>query len=115
MVETMLYDALQALVAGQMFPDVAPVGVPKPYITYQQVGGQDTATMGGVAALRNARMQINVWAETRLEASQLMNQIIPILTADPIRARPYGDAVSRYEDETKLYGAELDFSIWHTP
>lgn len=99
----------------RVYPDVAPAGVVKPYITYQDVGGEDATTLSGENEQQNARMQMNVWATTRAEAVALMRQVQTALTAAPILGTPIGTAVSVYEADTKLRGRRLDFSIWYTP
>ena len=63
---------LGPLVGGRAFPDVAPQGAPVPYITYQAVGGDPINFLTGEAPDKsNTRMQVNVWAATRLEAAEL--------------------------------------------
>jgi len=116
--EQIVYTALKDLVpasAGKpsrCAPDVAQDGVELPYITYQAVGGQSAFTLNGGSGLRNARMQINVWAKSRPDAITLMDSVLAALTADSVKGVPIGDATSEYEADTKLYGARLDFSIW---
>lgn len=38
-IETDICTALNDLVDGRVYPDVAPAGAATPYVTYQQVGG----------------------------------------------------------------------------
>ena len=113
-VEASLYTALSALVGGRVYPDVAPAGAVVPYITYQQVGGVAFAYLDKSPADRkNGRVQINVWATTRAEATALILQAETALTASTsFQASPIGAHANDYEDDTKLYGALQDFSIW---
>ena len=110
-----LFAALSPLVGGEVYPDVAPDGVVKPYITYQQVGGDAVNyTEGSIPDRRNARVQINVWAETRLAASSLSELVEDTLRPMiDLQTEVIGARVSVYEPETKLRGARQDFSIWH--
>ena len=113
-VESDLYTVLKTLVSNRVYPDIAPPGVAKPYITYQQVGG-DVVTMLGPYApgKRNGRFQINAWATTRSAASALMRQIeTAVLTSTTLNARTQMAAISTYEEETQLYGQFQTFSIW---
>ena len=64
--------ALSPLVAGRVFPDVAPLDTPRPYITYQQVGGTAHAYIDkALPDHEHALVQLNVWADTRLQAAAL--------------------------------------------
>lgn len=113
-VESNVFDALKTLVTNRVYPDVAPSGAVKPYITYQQVGGQaanflESATVG----LRNGRFQINTWATTRAEAMSLCRSAEDaMVTSATLRAYVLGAPVSTYEEDTLLYGARQDFGVW---
>lgn len=113
--ELIVSNAVKSLVNGRCFPDVAPTGTLRPYITYQAAGGKSPNYLANTTALQNARMQVNTWATDRLTAVALMNGVIAALTGDPIFATNIGAPVSTYEADTKLYGSRLDFSIWFTP
>lgn len=113
-VESNLFDCLKGLVSNRVYPDVAPFGVEKPYITYQQVGG-DVVTFidSTMPSKRNGRFQLNVWATTRLAAAALARQVeSALVTSSALRATPMGAAVSSYEPDTLLYGSRQFFSIW---
>jgi len=112
-IETDLVTAIGALCAGRCYPDVAPPGTVRPYVTYQQVGGQVAEFMeGGPAPKRNARMQINVWGNSRAEANALMRQIDDALRSAPFRGSPIGDLTAEYDAVTGDRGARQDFSLW---
>jgi hypothetical protein len=118
--EAIVSAALKALVSNgdgtfRCYPDVAPAGALRPYITYQAVGGQSPNYLSNTVDLQNARMQVNVWADTRGVATNLMQSAIAALTGAPIRATNIGAPVSTYEPDTKLYGSREDFSIWFYP
>lgn len=104
--------ALAGLAGGRAYPDVAPPGVARPYIVYQATGGVDETTFDGLNELQNCRMQVAVWAESRLSAALLMQQVLQALTAAPVLGTPIGAPVSDYEDDTRLYGSRIDLSIW---
>jgi len=112
-VESDLFAVLGPLVSNRAYPDVAPDGVAKPYLTYQQVGGNALNFLSGIPDKRNGRFQINVWASTRVAASTLIRQVEDALRqSTALRATTEGGAVSDYEDDLKLYGARQDFSVW---
>jgi len=113
-VEADIFTLLGSRVDNRVYPDVAPPGVDKPYITYQQVGGDVVSFLeSAMPSKRNGRFQFNVWATTRLAASALMRQVeADLVTSTTLRAEAMGGAVSTYEEETKLYGSRQFFSIW---
>ncbi|MBR8219798.1 DUF3168 domain-containing protein [Burkholderia vietnamiensis] len=118
--ELIIVGALKSLVANgdgthRCFPDVAPEGTARPYITYMAAGGQSANYLDDTVALQNSRMQLNVWADDRAGASRLMQAVIAVLTGPPINATSIGAPASVYEADTKLRGSRLDFSIWFTP
>lgn len=113
MVEADIYNALSGLVDGRVFPDVAPEGTQKPFITYQQTGGKPVNFIGAEASdKKNARFQVNVWSETRAEASTLARQIENIMVAAPLLAKVESGVVATYDAETKARGTLQDFSLW---
>lgn len=104
-------------VCPRVYPDIAPDPMPvRPFVTYQQVGGEVVNFLErALVGKRNARMQINVWADTRLAASVLAGQIedaIKLSTA--FQAEPIGAWVSQQEPDLRLYGTLQDFSIWYS-
>lgn len=115
--ESDLFAALGALVSNRCYPDVAPIKTARPYITYQMVGGQAVSYLeSAVVGRRNARMQINVWADTRAAAMTLARTVEDTLvTNTSLRAFVLGAPVSSFEDETSppLYGTRQDYSVWY--
>ncbi|RQU14191.1 DUF3168 domain-containing protein [Burkholderia cenocepacia] len=117
-VESIIYGALKTLAAGNVFPDVAPGGFQLkgiPWITYQAVGGNVYATLdGNTPVTRNARVQVAVWAHTRLAAADLMEQVFQSLANSTVQAVPIGAPVSVFESETLMYGSRIDFSVTYS-
>ena len=112
--EAALVPLLTGLVAGRIYPDVAPSGAGLPRIVYQQVGGQATSYLeGALPDKENARMQVVCWASTRMAAISLMKQVeAAILAAPVIQAEAIGARISGYEQDTNLFSSMQDFSIW---
>jgi hypothetical protein len=113
-VETDLYSALGSLVSNRVYPDLAPQGAARPFITYQQVGGRAIAFLEtAVVGRRNSRLQVNVWAATRLAANNLARSVEDTLVASAtLRAIPLHAFVTIFEPDTGLYGTRQDFSVW---
>lgn len=111
--ETRMHAALVAL-CPRVFPDVAPFGTATPYVTWQQIGGQAPVYQEGALPDKlNALVQINTWATTRKQASELMRAIEAALVADAtLNATPVGALVADVDDDSDLRGAIQDFSLW---
>ena len=105
---------LAVLVGGRIFPDVAPQGTPVPYITYQAVGGDpDNFLTGDLPQKSSARMQINVWAAARLEASALGAQVEgAVRAAAHLQPEVLTGRVATYDETTGYRGTMQDFWIW---
>jgi hypothetical protein len=111
--DTSIYDALQSLVGGRVFPDGGLIPPARPYITYQQVGGTAANFLEATpVGLRNARVQINVWADTRIQSRTLSEQVEAALMQS-LRAFVLGAVAAEHVPDIKLYGFRQDFSIWY--
>lgn len=113
--ETDLKAALDPLVSGRVYPDVTPDNPTLPCIVYQQVGGEAINILDGSLPDRNnARVQIHVWAKTRVEASSVTQQVRANLTSQ-LAAASLGAPTSLYEEPLKLYGSRSFYGIWYAP
>ena len=113
MIEPVLVSVLGPLVDGRVFPDFAPADTPKPFATYQQVGGQALSYLEGQPTdKKNARIQVNVWASTRAEAMTLIRAIEDAIVQAPMLGEPIGAATSMYDEAAGIRGAMQDFSLW---
>lgn len=112
--ETVL-TTLLLTVCEEVSPDFADFDTPRPYVTYQQIGGQVVVPLGSaLPGTLNAEVQINVWADTRLEASALMLAIQSLLIQSvTVIARPLAAAVSDFDSDIPVYGSRQDFTIWY--
>ncbi len=115
--EPLVFQALTGLVGGRVYPDIAPTNTPRPYITWQQVGGPPMAwtdkstTPGGFAWL-----QINVWADTRIQAGALRKQVEDALILfEGFEARPQDAGTATHEPDLTppAYGFHQDFDVWY--
>ena len=113
-VESDLFDTIKALVSNRAYPDIAPDHVARPYIVYQQIGGEaPTFLERAVPSKKNARLQIVVWADTRSAAQSLILQVeAALVAATAFQALPIGASTSVYDEEAAVRGARQDFSIW---
>lgn len=114
-IEADIYTALKGLVGNRCYPDVAPQGVARPYIVYQQAGGEAPAFVFDRTSpsKKNGRFQVSVWADNRLTAASINLQIeAAFVQATAFDAKPTAAPVSLWEEDTGLYGSTQDFSVW---
>lgn len=113
-IEEQVFEALRQLVGGRVYPDLAPAGVTRPYIVYQQVGGDVVNFLDlTIPSKRNSRMQLCAWAAARIEASALIEQAeLALRAVSALQATALGAPVATYDEETELRGARQDFSLW---
>ncbi|HQL10029.1 MAG TPA: DUF3168 domain-containing protein [Lentisphaeria bacterium] len=113
MMEADLNTLLKA-VCPRTFPDVAPSGTARPFMTWQALGGESLRFVDNTAPdKRNTYMQVSVYSTTRAESLSLIRSAEAALCAHPtLIVKPQGEPISTYEDDTQLYGAIQRFSIW---
>lgn len=114
MLETLMATTLAPLLGTRVFPDTAPASTELPFVIYQKVGGLEPLFADGTLPDKeNARVQVQVWARKRTEASAMMRQVKAALCAAPVFATTLGADVARNDDG--FLGAQQDFSIWYLP
>lgn len=112
-IEADLIAAIDPLVGSRVYADIGPDGVDLPYVTFQSVGGEAANYMEcTVVGRRNSRMQVRVWALSRLEASALSKQVEDAMVVS-LKAFVLGAAISTYDDEREMSGTTQDFSVWY--
>ena len=113
--ETDLNTLLSGICAN-VSPDYVKFGTAAPFVTWHQAGGESVAFMENtLPTIRNARIQINAWATTRIAATALMKQIEDaMIQATAFQARPVGALVAASDPDSELYGAIQDFTVWAT-
>ncbi len=113
-IETQIYAALQGLVGGRCFPDVAPEQTARPYVTFQNVGGQPISFLDSAIPSREfARVQVSVWADTRIEASDLGKAIEHALRAmTELQTDVLTGRVATFDETTQYRGTMQDFNFF---
>lgn len=113
--ESDLFDVLGPLVSNRVYPDFAKLGVATPYIAYTQAGGRAINFLeSGVIGKRNARIQINCWASTRLAANQLARDAEDALMLSGLKAYVIGALSVTSNSDLGLYGTRQDVSVWYS-
>mgnify|MGYP001417896995 CR=1 FL=1 len=107
-------NTLLKTICPRTFPDVAPSGTVAPFIVWQGLGGESLRFVDNTAPdKRNTYLQVSVYSTTRLESLNLIRAAEEALCASPaFVAKPQGEPIATYEDDTTLYGAIQRFSIW---
>lgn len=106
--------ALLRTVCPRVYCDFAPTDTARPYLTFQQIGGESPTFIDNtVPSKENAEVQVNVWSDSRLEAKATIKQIeTALIEATAVQARPVSASRSDFDADMKRYGATQDFSIW---
>ncbi|KAB7769361.1 tail completion protein gp17 [Xanthomonas maliensis] len=105
---------LTDLVGTRVYPDVPPDSPVYPLITYQQVGGRAQWFQDQTRPDKaHARIQVNVWADSRAQANALARQVDARIAASSFAAEPYGAFEADYSAEIKKYGTRQDFGLWY--
>lgn len=107
-----VYEAIKNL--APTYPDVAPESAPVPRVVYQQVGGPEVVFQeSSDPGVDTGRIQVTVWARSRLAAANLSKLIKSTLRQAPIiQVTPVGARIAVYEKDTQLYGSRQDFMVW---
>jgi len=116
-IESTIFAALAPLVANRCYPDLGPDPVTRPYITYQQVGGEAVNFLDPtVPDKKRSRFQVNVWGDTRAQVAALAAQVEDTLrVVTVLRTTVMGAPVGSYEPDTKLRGTFQQFSFLYSP
>lgn len=106
--------ALLAAICPRVSPDFAPLSTARPYITWQALGGRSLRWLDGSAAdKRHTLLQINTWAASRKDATEMMRLIESAMCASTsFKAWPEGEPISTAEEDLDLYGSAQTFSVY---
>jgi hypothetical protein len=104
-------------VTPRVFADFADFETPRPFVTFQRLGGKSYSYHDNTAPnIRHCLYQVNVWSSTRGEADALSRSIEDALRVTPLFiATPDGEPAAVFDDgATDLRGTRQDFSVWST-
>jgi len=109
-----IFAVLGDVADGRVFPGIADEGTATPYVTFQIVGGPPINFVTGEApAKRFARVQINVWAGTSVEAFRVAAEVEGALRAAVhLQSEVLTGAGDTYDEVTKDRGAMQEFMLF---
>ncbi len=132
-IETALYSELSttsevtAVVSTRIFPQVAPLTVPYPFIVYSVINSIPEHHAGGASTLTNVSMQIDVWAETVAELLtivEVLRNALDGFIGDMgtenldiqscfMETRRTFEEPDPHGKKAPVFRSDMDFSIWH--
>ncbi len=113
--ESQVHAALTGLIPGRVYPDFAPENTERPFITYQAVGGDpinflDSAT---IPNKEKSRVQISVWADSRLDATALGKSVEDAMrAAATMQTEVATGRVATFDETTGYRGTRQDFYVF---
>lgn len=109
MIQAEIYRAIEPLADGRVFALVAPQGTARPYLVHSLPTRTGDDTMAGIGA-RRARLQLDAYAESQLEADELLEAAIfelgPLFPSELTQLQDY-------EHDTGLYRATAELTLWY--
>lgn len=115
-VESSIYDTLKGLVSNRCYPDFAPIGTVRPFITYEQTGGEALANLdGSLPDKKHGRFEIGVFADTRASCSSIALQVEAAMAASTaFNSMAIHAPISDYASDVKIYSSTQNFSVYST-
>lgn len=113
-VESDIFTVLKALVSNRCYPDFAPLGTVRPFIVYEQTGGETVAFMERILPdKKNGRFEVGVFADTRSECASIALQAeAAMAAATTFQAEAIHAPISDYASGVKIYSSTQNFSVW---
>ncbi len=115
-VESSLYDTLKGLVSNRCFPDFAPLGTVRPFITVEQAGGEALSFLDGTLPdKKHGRFEIGVYADSRASCAAIALQVeAAMAAATAFNASAIHAPISDYAPDVKIYSSTQNFSVYST-
>ena len=115
-VEADIYTALKGLVSNRCFPDFAPLGTVRPFITFEQAGGEALSFLDGTLPdKKHGRFEIGVYADSRASCAAIALQVeAAMAAATAFQSTAIHAPSSDYAGEVKMYSSTQNFSVFST-
>ena len=114
--ELTIYTTLKSLVGDRCFPDFAPLGTVRPFITFEQAGGDALYFVDGTLPdKKHGRFEIGVYANSREECAAIALQVEAAMAAQTaFQSTAIHAPISDYASEVKIYSSTQNFSVFST-
>lgn len=115
-VEADIFNTLKGSVNNRCFPDFAPLGTARPFITFEQVGGDALYFIdGALPDKKHGRFEIGVYADTRAECASIALAVeAAMAAATSFQSTAIHAPISDYASEVKIYSSTQNFSVFST-
>lgn len=115
-VESDIFTALKSLVSNRCYPDFAPLGTTRPFITYEQAGGDALSFLDGTLPnKKHGRFEIGVYADTRAACAALALQVETAMAASTaFQSTAIHAPISDYASDVMIYSSTQNFSVFST-
>lgn len=115
-VESSIFTTLKGLVSSRCFPDFAPLGTVRPFITFEQTGGDALNFIdGALPDKKHGRFEIGVYADTRAECASIALAVEAAMAASTsFVASAIHAPISDYASDVKIYSSTQNFSVFST-
>ena len=112
-VESNIYDTLKGLVSNRCYPDFAPLGTVRPFICYEQTGGETYSFLdGSLPNKKHGRFEIGVYADTRASCASIALQIESAMAAaTAFQSTAIHAPISDYASDVLIYSSTQNFSV----
>lgn len=115
-IESDLFNTIKGLVSNRCFPDFAPLGTVRPFITFEQAGGEALSFLdGALPDKKHGRFEIGVFADSRAACAAIALQVeAAMASAAAFQSTAIHAPISDYASEVKIYSSTQNFSVFST-
>lgn len=111
--ESAVYAALVGTDAGtNVYPDMAAEGAGAPRIVYTRAASEPINSLNGHSLVDRVTIQLEIWAETRLQAAQIARQARGALCAMSDYPGVCSGEYADFDTDAGLYRHIVDVSLW---
>lgn len=110
-IEQDIFNALDGLVGGRVYPLVMPEKGTKPAIVYTRIGSNPENTLDGGATIDQIRIQVDTYANTYAETKTISASVRSIMESASFKGTLQSDQ-DLFEPDIKLYRVSQDYYVW---
>jgi len=113
-VESDILNTVKALVGNRCYPDFAPLRTVRPFIVYEQTGGEALHFIEGTLPdKKHGGFEIGVYADTRAQCASIALQVEAAMAAATVfQSTAIHAPISDYSSEVLIYSSTQNFSVF---